>query len=1242
MLGPWLALAGLLIPFFAFFPFPPFAALWRMRRARFTARWSWRGLLRVQTLALPVAMLALCAGLLTVVPHDRAIFRAVLALPLIVVVFAVSGAVEIRPVARSGGQVTGDSDHLEEPHDQVAGAGDHSESSGGQAAGTGGHLPGSGSHLDGSGSHLPGSGGHEETITGLPAAPSMSSLVVKALLTAALSGAYAWAIRTALRLMLTGDRRPISPEAERAARWADAQVASSLFGPTYDRQWYWAVLVGAAALLAVGCALLLRNSLLRAAAKTDPFDGGAGADEGPAESTSKVFLSYSRKDTEFARRLCDRLEERLGELWVDWQAISPSEEWRESISRAVRTSDAFVVLLSREALASTYCWDEVRQAIELRKRILPVVIDPALERGSTSGVMRERGWSELTAYQNLSLVEPDEDELAQGVEDIAAFVHQHHRWAAFHSRLAVLAHQWWEGGRSDGLLLRADELSVAEAWRRHTPDEDDFRAGLTERQRHYLEASRTSVRRRALRVRSALAAGTAVVVLLSGLVAAGQAGAEDQYRAALSRKLAALSGDVADTDPEKAVQYALAARGQADTAEARNAVAEQLDEFDSVRTVVAPRGATVEQLALSRKGDVLLIDRDTSTEVWDVKRARSRGLLPGSLLYSQDGPRSLSADGRTMAVLSVDGAQVDLVDTRTLQVKDSFTAAEGGVGGRFVWGALSADGRHLLAGSLPSSPDEPSDVVWDVRRHRSLGTLDCLATLAPSGRRVLCEDDDRPELKDVADLEDPDSEQHTRAFDAKDSSFVAFTADDGMLFNVSGETRLYGPGGEHPEVPVPGKAVVSREGGGPAVLDGRYAVFAHAGEKPFELWDLPDHRRIKSADSVEEAIGAGKGRKAPEFDRAESDAEADTPHGSLVATAAADGSVVLWNKGGSGGVSKHLPVPGQKGQYAISPDARTVASATSRGVSTWDTRTGRRTGKFEVSGIKGALALDRHGSMVAVATGDRSDQLLKLRVEVFRIRDGRRISRLDAGADSKNHVASLVFSPDGRQLYAALTGQFKVVAWDMAHPARRPRTVARTDGYADDVALSADGTTLAATGRGGTISVRDAPSGRLLRTVRNASGSASGSALSPDGGTLATVFYPGRSVELWNVRTGRRSSGELVPQAGAYDVQFSADGRRLAVVGYPDRGLVDPLPVTLWDLSSRRPVGPRIATVHDRGAVGIAPDGDSVVTAGRYGTSVVDVTAKGRVSSLCGMVSRRLSVREWQDVAPGERFRWPC
>ncbi|MFD7281618.1 TIR domain-containing protein [Streptomyces sp. NPDC059862] len=1019
-------------------------------------------------------------------------------------------------------------------------------------------------------------------------------------------------------------------------RWADAQIASSVFGPTYDRQWYWAFLVGAAGLLAAGCSLLLRNALLRATAETDPFDGGPGAYGVPPESTSKVFLSYSRKDSDYARRLCARLEGRLGELWVDWQAISPSEEWRESIADAIRTSDAFVVLLSRDALTSTYCWDECRQAIELRKRILPVVIDPELERGSTSGLMRQRGWGELTAYQNLSLVEPDEEGLAQGVEDIVSFVHQHHRWVAFHVRLGVQAHQWWESRRSDGLLLRAHELSVAEAWRRRTPDEEDFHVGLTEKQRRYLEDSHRFVRRRTLRVRSALAAGTAAVVALSGLVAAGQADAEAQYRAALSRRLAAMASDVSGANPERALQYVLAARGQADTAEAQNAIAEQLADFNRVRTVVAPGSGSVTEVILSRKGDVLLIERGQTTEVWDVKRARSRGLLRGSLLYSEDGSaRSLSADGRTVALLANGRTRVDLADTETLHIKDSFSGAEaGGPTGQFQSGGLSPDGERLLTVAYPGGGlNESVNVVWEVRRHRIVKTSTCVyAEMAPSGRRALCNDGDRHRL---VDLTDPEAVQD---IDADSSYFLGFTAHDGVLLNVAGEARIYEPGAARPWVPVPGKAVASPEPG-QAVFQGRYAVFSRAGNAPFELWDLQGRRRIGSASSVEKAIDVRRGEGAPELAHADSDAEAETADGSLVATAAADGSVVLWEKGGAGRISERLPVPAKEGAYAVSPDARTVASAVGRTASLWDTRTGEHTGNVRLGAAGSTLAFSHDGSLLAVAEGlGGGGGQLRVRVEVFRVQDGRRVARFETESDSKNLVGSLMFSPDSKELYAALTGRAMIVAWDLADPGGQPRTVATTDGYADHAALSSDGTKLAAISRNFTLGVWDAASGTRLRVIEEVGNAA----FSPDGKTLATADSAGRSVSLWNWRSGEKIGSDIVPSSGAFHVQFSPDGRRLAIVGSAEGGLVSRLPVTLWDLAGRQQVGPQVATVDASSALGFTPDGDRVVAAGRYGTSVNDVTPDGWVSSLCGMVTRRLSTSEWQDVAPGERFHWPC
>jgi hypothetical protein len=52
-----------------------------------------------------------------------------------------------------------------------------------------------------------------------------------------------------------------------------------------------------------------------------------------------VFISYSRKDTDFVRRLHEALGERNRDTWVDWEDIPPTAEWLEEIYSAIESRD---------------------------------------------------------------------------------------------------------------------------------------------------------------------------------------------------------------------------------------------------------------------------------------------------------------------------------------------------------------------------------------------------------------------------------------------------------------------------------------------------------------------------------------------------------------------------------------------------------------------------------------------------------------------------------------------------------------------------------------------------------------------------------------------------------------------------------------------------------------------------------------------------------------------------------------
>jgi len=50
-----------------------------------------------------------------------------------------------------------------------------------------------------------------------------------------------------------------------------------------------------------------------------------------APRPQEIFISYSRKDKEFVRRLDEALKRREREAWVDWEGIPPGDTWEKTI-----------------------------------------------------------------------------------------------------------------------------------------------------------------------------------------------------------------------------------------------------------------------------------------------------------------------------------------------------------------------------------------------------------------------------------------------------------------------------------------------------------------------------------------------------------------------------------------------------------------------------------------------------------------------------------------------------------------------------------------------------------------------------------------------------------------------------------------------------------------------------------------------------------------------------------------------
>ncbi len=88
-----------------------------------------------------------------------------------------------------------------------------------------------------------------------------------------------------------------------------------------------------------------------------------------------IFISYSRKDSEHALALAERLRATGVNVWIDQHGLEAATSWSKEIVVAIETSPIFVILLSRSSLLSENVVKELSIASEARRVILPIELE---------------------------------------------------------------------------------------------------------------------------------------------------------------------------------------------------------------------------------------------------------------------------------------------------------------------------------------------------------------------------------------------------------------------------------------------------------------------------------------------------------------------------------------------------------------------------------------------------------------------------------------------------------------------------------------------------------------------------------------------------------------------------------------------------------------------------------------------------------------------------------------------------
>jgi hypothetical protein len=285
-----------------------------------------------------------------------------------------------------------------------------------------------------------------------------------------------------------------------------------------------------------------------------------------------VFISYSRKDLEFVRRLNDSLDSGEIEAWVDWEGIPPSAEWMDEISRAIEGADAFLFVISPDSLASKVCGDELELGIKYNKKLIPI-----LHREPPKGtVMHEKLSSHNWVYMR------EQDHYETGISKILESINVDLDWIRQHTRLLQRAVEWNRRNRNHSFLLQGADLEDAERWMVEASTQPDRE--VVPLQAEYIAASRKAATQRQRSVLIGISMALAVSVVL-GIFALFQRNiAVEQEKIAKQQELIAKENEgiaiknelaratqqaIAEENEARAIQNETIAKAQRSAAEAR-------------------------------------------------------------------------------------------------------------------------------------------------------------------------------------------------------------------------------------------------------------------------------------------------------------------------------------------------------------------------------------------------------------------------------------------------------------------------------------------------------------------------------------------------------------------------------------------------------------------------------------------------------------------------------------------------
>ena len=838
----------------------------------------------------------------------------------------------------------------------------------------------------------------------------------------------------------------------------------------------------------------------------------------PLESLD-VFISYSRGDSDLARKLNNELQLQGKTTWFDQESIASGSDFAREIEQGIQSSDNFLFILSPQAINSPYCTMEVEYAANLNKRFVTL-----LHRSVNSADLHP----ELAKVQWIDFNQNDGDfnanfnQLIRTLDTDREHLQNHTKW----SQRSL---EWEQKNKTKDLLLRGSELAIAEAWLKDIQTQKK-QPVATELQKAYIAESSAEKRKNKMLLRGAVVGALSIMTLATIVTTLKTIEANKQTAIARLEENAGRVQTLLDADPLEALILAIKATGESASASSEVGP-ETLAKVQSSlrdaagdareRNLLTGQAGGVNSLALSPDGKILAsAGKDGTIRLWDTSGypiGQPIDLLPNGHKIALNSV-GFSPDGKTIVSGGADGT-ISFWDISGKLMGQRFKGHQGD-----VWSIrFSPDGKTIV-----SSGSDGTIRLWDTSGNPvgepftgHQGGIRSIA-LSPDGKTIVSGGKDktvrlwtRQGLLIGQPWTGHEDEVASVAW-SPDGKTIASGSNDGQirLWNTSGKL-ITQPFKGHEGAWIrslafspTGRAIVS---GG---FDGTISVWDIRGNP------LLGHPLIGHVGSVESVVLS--------------------PDGKTIFSSDDKGTIRLWDTDGYL-IGQPFTQDGEVSSVAFSPDGKTIVSGGVDGtIRLWDT-SGKPIGKpFEGHQYPvQSVAWSPDGKTIVSGGYDNRIRLWDT--------SGNPIGQPFKG--HKDDVYSAVFSPDGKTIVSG-SGDNTIRLWDTSG---NPLGIFK--GHANSiysVKFSPDGKTIASGSSDKTIRLWDTSGQPIGQPLKGHTKEVKSVAFSPDGKTIISGSYDG-TLRKWRLGTWKDwlkmacNRVILHPVLVAPETQFGGDTEMLFV-----------------------------------------------------------------------------------------------